>query len=145
MTTALCPHRTASPASGVKIFGFALVSGMAPGFLIGLSLMQPFSLANLAEHFNLPFLTALMGALIGAPFSLLVFAPFVSHLSRHWRLSWPHMTAIGFLSAFLGIVFGDLDGAVALALCGAVAGFSFWLMVGDIDARSGSSDEGQSQ
>ncbi|HMK90853.1 MAG TPA: hypothetical protein VK446_14625 [Methylocystis sp.] len=152
MTTAITDANQPRRAGAAKIFAASLVSAFAPGFLFGILLcFAPGSLRNPGNLLAIPFFGAFVGAVVGAPFAGLVFSPLVVLLSRRRRLSWLAITVIGFFSVFsVGVAhcvfFGDLSRGwradAAFALFGAIAGFAFWLMVGDVDRRPDPSRQG---
>ena len=125
--------------SGLVVLGLLLAP--LPGLLI---LMLPVALSHPAA---LPF--GLIGsAVIGYPFAFFVFAPTVLFLGMRWRLTWWSTALAGFASVLcVGvahcIVTGHLATGfstdIALAACSGVAGFCFWLIVGDFGGRDRSS------
>jgi hypothetical protein len=128
--------------SGAEILGASLASAFAPGFALGIVMgITQLGGRDGATLLFAPLALSLAGGIVGSPFAALIFAPTIYFLRQRRRLSWLATTTVGFCSVFIigfahCIVENNLpSGLPADALFagfGAIAGFAFWLMVGDV-------------
>lgn len=97
---------------------------------------------SLGAFIAAPLFLSLAGDVGGAPFAALIFAPMILLLRRRWRLDWLAITTAGYFSVFvIGVAHCVVEhtvttgiGADALfAVCGAVSGFCFWWVIGDVE------------
>jgi len=86
-----------------KILGASLAAAFAPGFVVGVfvGVMQIGGRNGAVTLLTAPLLFSLIGAVVGAPFAMFIFAPAIYFLGRLWRLNWLATTTIGFCSVFI--------------------------------------------
>jgi hypothetical protein len=144
MAIMIAPHSAAPSVSAPSIFGAALASAFAPGFVLGVAAVLT---QNSGPHFIqillvVPIIFSVAGGIVGAPYAALVFAPAILLLRRRWRLNWLAMTVVGYFSVFAaGLCYSAVKSTLAtgvqdhalFAICGTIAGFAFWRVVGDVE------------